>query len=442
MKNNIRITIPSTKDKVFLIATSTTCIDYKRNFYSSKSPIYYCLNDENVDGIKAADHYEILLDFSNKNIKSIIYKMFSRLLLSECTISVSVFNYGTIYSIDAEESMKMLGKLQKGNLISLKPCCPNDAIKSEIPLVCAVDNVISFIGSGNTGKTSIISSVSELFSKNTLNIALLDFTAQSKLSNYFPNSMDLSDILFNNKPFNPYKLQSELKDMRGPADLYVFKKPSAIELCETCSLLQIIKHLSETYDFVLINTDQKFISNHMGLLRYCSKIFVVSDLELEKVNYLHTTLANMKKSGINTNKSVSLVYNKIVRGAMEIGEFEESLIFESTSDNKLVPLVDIHCSTFEIMHSRRTEIALKNKALDQSDALSRTSSNYIQNINRLYRFINNMEVCEFGDMKVEEFFNQYVLRFNFKRLLSESKGFFMNVSGKRLHTAQYKARHS
>ena len=68
-----------------------------------------------------------------------------------------------------------LEKLEKHKFITLEfvDDIPEEPVKQE-------DNIIFFVGPGNTGKTSIIASLSESFRQNGQKLALIDITMKNK----------------------------------------------------------------------------------------------------------------------------------------------------------------------------------------------------------------------------------------------------------------------
>lgn len=365
--------------------------------------IYRCFHEENTENIPAADYYEIIIDFNNKDINNIAYKMLNRLLQFECGIHAKVLE-----SSAAGDCMKLLKKLERNNLIRLEILKDNTKVNIKNLLESLPENIIGFIGPGNTGKTSIISSISELFCYNKQRVALVDLTIQHKLTNYFSCSINLSDICIDDTSINQYAFQLGNKHNNNTVNLYIYDKSADIAQSETVFLCKSIKYLSKHYDFVLINADENIVSNSVDIFKLCKKIFIVHDCMLTKTNQAHQILLNLNRSDVNTQERVSLIYNKMLRKASDIGMIEENLIFESNSKGHLIPLVDIRCNTLEILYNRQTMIALNNKIITKASTIYDASINYIKNISRLYKFINNLSYCEYTEMHFSEFIQHHV----------------------------------
>ncbi|WP_432666603.1 hypothetical protein R9X47_09685 [Wukongibacter baidiensis] len=369
--------------------------------------IYNCLQEQNTETIPAAHKYEIIIDFKNDDIYNILVKILNRLLKFDCDLYVKILDIPMSDNSDVKLCMDLLKKLRSKNLIRLKIRGDKTHRKIKALLNSPLDNVTCFIGPGNTGKTSIIASVSELFCNENQNIALLDLTSGHKLKEYFPYSKNISDIApcHNNTEDASSDLQN--KQDNFPC-LYTYETSAECNSSEIIFLCKAIKHLSKSYDSVLINTDDHAVSNLIGIFKLFTSIFIVHDCMINKIHSTHKMLLKLQGSGVVTEKSVSIIYNKVVKRASDMGNIEERLIFTRDSNGHLIPLIDINCMTLEISHSKKTAIALNNKITAKENALNKASISYVVNIQRLYNSINNIEDCDYSDLQVSEFVRNHI----------------------------------
>lgn len=394
-----------------IITTSISSLTfYEKRLSGSRCDallIYNCLQVQNTKTIPAAHKYEIIIDFKNDDIYNILVKIFNNLLKFDCDLHVKVRDIPRDDRTDIKLCMNLLKKLENSNLIRLK-------IKDDKPLkiikellASPLKNVTCFTGPSNTGKTSILASVSELFCEEKQKIALLDLTKDHKLMEYFPYSENISHVYSDHNTSKEFSLNIQnIQD--GFPCLYTYDATGHHNSSELVFLCNAIEHLSKSYDSVLINTDENTISNFIDIFRLFSSIFIVHDCMLNKVYSTHKMLVNLKASGVATQKSVSIIYNKIVKKASDIGNIEERLIFTRDNNGHLIPLIDINCMTLEIFHSKKTAIALNNKITMKENALNKASINYVVNIKRLYNSINNIEDCEYSDLQISEFIRDHI----------------------------------
>lgn len=430
MKSNIKTDLQAIEKCI--ITTSTPLPDFYEKIMSRSKVdgllIYSCLYAENTETIPASHHYEILIDFTNKNIYNIILKMFNKLLRFDCNLHVKIQESPIINAAYIESSMKLLRKLESKNLIrlSIQKSQIRNAIKEL--LEDQLENVACFVGPGNTGKTSIIASLSEFFCQENQRIALLDITKKHKLKGYFPYSSDVSSITMDNADTHELHAYFEAHHRDHP-HLYTLDPLTNNRDTEIHYLCKVIKKLSSSYDFLLINTDEHIVSNFVDIFKLFNSIFIVHDCMLNKIHPTHKMLLNIYESGIDTHKAVSMIYNKVVKKASNIGNIEEKLIFQKDENGHLLPLIDIKCMTIEISHNRKVASALNNKIISKIDALDNASLYYQVHIKRLYNFINNIEDFEYSDLHLSEFLRDHS-REVFHQFFSMKKGIILKYKAK------------
>lgn len=369
--------------------------------------IYNCLQEQNAETIPAAHRYEIIIDFKNNNIYNILVKILNSLLKFNCDLYVKIIDMPINGRKDIRLCMDLLRKLESKKLIRLKIKANKSLRSIKTLLNSPIDNVTCFIGPGNTGKTSILSSVSEIFCEEKKKIALLDLTKSHKLKEYFPYSEDISNI--SSEHNSTKELPSNFQDTEnGFPCLYTYDATIKCNSSEIIFLCKAIKHLSESYDSVLINADENIVFNFTDIFKLFANIFIVHDCMLNKIHSTHKMLLSMQALGLATQKSVSIIYNKVVKKASDMGNIEERLIFTRDNNGHLIPLIDINCMTLEISHNTKTAIALNNKITMKENALNRASINYVVNIKRLYNSINNIEDCEYSDLQISEFIRNHI----------------------------------
>ncbi len=396
------------KSEKCIITTSTPLPDFYEKIMSRSKLdvllIYNCFYMKNTTTIPRSHNYEILIDFTNKNIYNISLGIFNSLLMYDCRLHVKIQEKPIIDTHYIKKTMKLLKRLEGENLIKLtiQQSQTYDSIKGL--LKHQLENVTCFIGPGNTGKTSIIASLSELFCQKDQRIALLDITKNHKLKGYFPYCKDLSNSIMTSKDFKSYFKAYN----RDYPHLYTLNPLSGYNIAaEIHHLYKVITGLSSSYDFLLINAEDYIAYDFVDIFKIFKSIFIVHDCMLNKIHPTHKMLLNIHESGVDTHKAVSMIYNKVVKRASDIGKVEEKLIFKRDENGHLLPLIDIKCMTIEISHNRRVACALNNKSISKERALDNASLYYKVNIKRLYNFINNIDDCEYGELHMGEFLRNH-----------------------------------
>ncbi|MCG8501473.1 MAG: hypothetical protein MJB12_13865 [Firmicutes bacterium] len=394
-----------------LISTSKPSLAFYRRFLSDAGSeafsICQCLHEETVKNIPVTNHYEIIIDFNNQDIYNIIVKLFNKLMLFDCRLHVKILALSSFDKPGTAPSMKMLRKLEANHLIELEILDSHTETDIKNAISSPLENVTCFIGPGNTGKSAIISSVSELFQNKKQRVALLDLTGAQKLMNYFPRSIKISGSCIDHSTVLPPYLSAESEDHESIV-LYNYTHAMTSQHAETASLCKIIAMLGKYYDFVFINADRHILKESIDIFRLCGKIIIVHDCMLTKTGDAHHILWKLHQSGVDTQNTVSIIYNKVEKGITDIATIEENLIFKRGSKGRLIPLIDLQCSTFEILYTKQTMVALNNKFMTKYPAVYETSTDYIKNIVRLYQFIyNNLTYCECADMQFKDLIRHY-----------------------------------
>ena len=353
--------------------------------------VYYCNMKEHVENIPFSKKYEIVIDFKNEETFTIMVDMLNQLMKYDCSLRVNIWDTKKLNQPQMESCINLLRKLERNNLIELETI-KNPKEKDDAEVIKTLENVCFFIGPGNTGKTSIISTLSELFEKNSKRVALLDLTNEQKLANYYIDHRVLSGSYMSYRK----------SEVNAPVDLYVYTYSAVYEESFTENLTKTIKSLCKDYDHVLVNTDEQVLKRGVELFRIPENFFVVHDCMLNKIDRTHGILLKLNQAGINMEK-VSMIYNKIAKKACDIGKMEEKLVFMKDSNDHLIPLIDIHCKTLEIFYNEKTMAALNKRIMIKAPAINVVSKNYITNIDKLYQCINNSADCEYSDLQFCEF---------------------------------------
>jgi len=409
MRSNFRETFQILQKCI--ITTSTPLLAFYEKVVSNSEVdglfIYSCLHEKSAETLPAAHSYEIIIDFNTSNIYNIVVTILNRLLKFDCDLYVKILEAPTVDKPNIDSCIKLLRKLADKSLIRLE--MPEDLTNRSIKGLVEhpLDNVTCFIGPGNTGKTSIMASVSELFFEEKQRVALLDLTKEHKLKGYLPHSASIFHTCINHDGIKQFLSNFQSKHDGFP-HLYTYDTSTKYKLSETAFLCNIIKGLSESYDFVLINLDKHIVENFIDIFKLFTSIFVVHDCILNKIHLTHEILLSLQRSGIETQKTVSMIYNKVIKKASDIGDVEEKLIFQRDEKGHLIPLIDIKCMTLEIFHSKKIAIALNNKIMTKANVLNKASLNYIINIKRLYNSINNIKDFEYSDLQLNEFVRNHV----------------------------------
>lgn len=382
-------TIVSQKCLIITGTTISACLEKNVSGYESGGLLtYYCLYKKDATNIPMAKDYEVIVDFSNKEIHMVIVDLLNRLLNVACNITVKVLDSGRSGS-HMNSTMELLRKLEKNNLIQLDILNEGNKV-NEIPR--SLEKVTFFVGPGNTGKTSILSSISELFALKKQRVALLDLTMEFKLKNYFSMCFKLTEL---------HRLNF-LRSTKQNNNIDLFTYDYTGTKSSIGFLSDAVQSLREAYDAVLVNTDTRLLSTGVMLFHLPESIYIVHDCMLNKTAITHDILFHLNQSGIDMTK-ISMIYNKVAKKAMDMGMIEEKLVFIRDSNNHLIPLIDIRCRTLEIFYSEKTMAALNKKILTKTGSFHIASRNYVANMDRLYRCIRSREDCEFTDMQFCEF---------------------------------------
>lgn len=386
--------------------------------------VYYCNIKEHVANIPFSKKYEIIIDLKNEEAFIIMVDMLNQLMKYDCSLRVNILE--ELNQPQMESCINLLRKLEQNKLIELETI-KNPKEKYDAEVMKTLENVCFFIGPGNTGKTSIISTLSELFEKNSKRVALLDLTNEQKLANYHVDHRVLSGS----------HMSYRKREANDSADLYVYTYSAVHEEFFSENLTKTIKALCKDYDYVLVNTDEQVLKRGVELFRIPEKFFVVHDCMLNKIDRTHGILLKLNQSGINMKK-VSMIYNKIAKKACDIGKMEEKLVFMKDRNDHLIPLIDIHCKTLEIFYNEKTMAALNKRIMIKAPAINVVSKNYITNMDRLYQCISNSSDCEYSDLQFCEFIKYhagiilkyYVIPYFNEGNWLKAKGLFSSIISK------------
>lgn len=387
-----------------IISTGSSSASYLTRYTSDhveeSLSICNCTDKEDIPKVVSANHYDIIINYSDESVNDIIYDLFSFLIPQDIPIRVIfILDKNTTNSIP--KHVTFLEKLEKHKFITLEfiDDSPSEPVKQE-------ENIIYFVGPGNTGKTSIIASLSENFRQNNQKLALIDITRKNKLINYFPkhsflNTSNLKDFSISRDFYRSVNIYTD-----GLVDLYVYdyeydkKGPEVIYFCE------ILRKLSELYDYIIVNADESSVINTPYIYKTANKVYIVHDFMPTKIKTTKKLLLKMISAGIDTQKRVSLIYNKTLSDTIDIGRIEEKLLFIRLPNRKILPTVNINCSTFEIPYEQKTMAAIiKNLATDTT-GIENTSKKYRNNILNIYKHINNIPYSENDEMEISQFLKE------------------------------------
>ena len=378
---------------------------YTHDHVEESTLVYNCSEKGEICNIIPADHYDIIINYSDESVNEIIYGLFNFLIPQDVPIKV-VFVMDRDFSAEAmPKHVAFLEKLEKHKFLTLEfiDDTPAEPVRQE-------DNIIYFVGPGNTGKTSIIASLSESFRENSQRVALIDISRKNKLINYFPkhsflNTKNLKDFSISRDFYRSVNIYTD-----GLVDLYVYdyeydkKGPEIIYFCE------IQRKLSELYDYIIVNADESALMCTPYIFKTASKIFIVHDFMPTNIRTTKKLLLKLISAGIDTQKAVSLIYNKTINNTIDIGKMEEKLLVIKLPSKRVIPAVDINCNTFEIPYEQKTmEAIIKNLAANTT-GIENTSKKYKANINNIYKYINNIPFTDKDEMEISQYFKEKLKR--------------------------------
>lgn len=406
-----------------VISTGSSSASYITRFTSDhigeSISVCNCSYNEDISRITAAAHYDIIINYSDESVNDVIYDLFSSLIPRNVTIRVIFVLDKTTPNNSVPKHVYFLEKLEKHRFITLEFIdeSPEEPVKQE-------DNIIYFVGPGNTGKTSIIASLSESFRQNNQKLALIDITRNNKLINYFPKHSflttgNLRDFSISSDFYKSVNIYTD-----GLVDLYVYdyecdkKGPEVIYFCE------IQRKLSELYDYIIVNADESSVVNTPYIYKTASKIFIVHDFMPTKIRITKRLLLKMISAGVDTQKTVSLIYNKTLSNTIDIGGIEEKLLFIKLPNKKMLPTVNINCSTFEIPFEQKTMAAMIKNLASNKIGIENTSKKYRDNIVSIYKYINNIPFTDKDEMEISQFLREKLQKLTKTKYV---EGFIENI---------------
>lgn len=406
-----------------IISTGSSSSSYLQGYISGhveeNTSICYCSNKEEICKVDSANHYDIIINYSDESVNDIIYDLFSFLIPQDVPIRVLFILDKSTAGSSMPKHVAFLERLEKHKFITLEfiDDSPAEPVAQE-------ENIIYFVGPGNTGKTSIIASVSEIFRQNNQKLALIDITRKNKLINYFPkhsflNTSNLKDFSVSRDFFRSVNIYTD-----GLVDLYVYdyeydkKGPEVIYFCE------ILRKLSALYDFIIVNADESSVLGTPYIYKTASKVFIVHDFMPTKIKATKKLLLKMISAGIDTQKTVSLIYNKTLNDTIDIGKIEEKLLFIRLPNKKIIPTVDLNCSTFEIPYEQKTMAAIIKNLATNTTGIDNTSKKYRTNINNIYKYINDIPFTDNDEMEISQFVREKFQKLTDRKHITEG---FMNM---------------
>jgi len=387
---------------------------YTSDYDEESTSICNCSDKDEICKIVPADHYDIIINYSDESVNEIIYDLFSFLIPHDVPIRVLLIMDISMPGSSMPKRVAFLEKLEKHKFITLEFIdeSPAEPVKQE-------DNIIYFVGPGNTGKTSIIASLSESFRQNSQKLALIDITRNNKLINYFPkhsflNTSNLKDFSISRDFYKSVNIYTD-----GLVDLYVYdyeydkKGPEVIYFCE------ILRKLSELYDYIIVNADENSLICTPYIYKTANKVFIVHDFMPTKIRTTKKLLLKMISAGIDTQKTVSLIYNKTLKDTIDIARMEEKLLFIRLPNKKIIPAVDLNCSTFEIPYEQKTMAAIIKNLSTSTTGIENTSKKYRTNIANIYKHINDIPYTDNDEMEISQFIKEKFQKLADRKYISE-----------------------
>ncbi|SCY31095.1 P-loop NTPase family protein [Alkaliphilus peptidifermentans] len=376
--------------------------EYMQSYEENNTIVYNCMRVSSIKNIAKVENYKVVIDFCDNNIKEIVFELFNYLLPFNVELNVKVIYNVAISSDDIEQCMILLNRLDKHKLITLEIINKSSELpkeKEETSWIKKLKNMFFFTGAGNTGKTSLITALSELCNEKGHTVALVDITENNKLINYFT---DIYPLIGANpqENFNKERVNDNKKAF---ANLYTYNYKSLLNATEERVFCESLKKISSTYDYVLVNTDINTVYGNSEIFNLAEKVFIVHDFMLTKINSAREILLMFDEAGINTEGNIALIYNKIIKCQFNIGFIEERMIFKKLDSKRLVPLVDLNCETFEIPYSKKTMRAMINNISHNKSIINNVAYSYRRNIDYIYKYINNVPHVEISDIDVIDY---------------------------------------
>lgn len=420
-----------------IITTGVSSLNYYNEYMrfcdKSDSLIYNYMGVGSINTIAKVDEYKVIIDFCDNGIKEIIFELLNYLLTFNVKIHVKVIYSLVLSSDDIDQCMILLNRLDKHKLIELQIINKTSESPKEKEVkswMKKLKNAFFFTGAGNTGKTSLISALSELCNEKGHTVALIDITESNKLINYFTNIYQLVGTELQESNIN----ERIKNNKENTVDVYTLNYETSTDNAVEKMFCESIAKISFIYDYVFVNTDINTAYSKSEIFNIGQKIFIVHDFMPTKISSAKQILLKLGQEGINTKENISLIYNKTIKCCLNIEFIEEKLIFKKLSDRSLVPLVDLDCETFEIPYSKKTMEAMINHISDKRSIINNTPYSYRRNIENIYKYINNIPYVDIGDVDVMEYakgacYNmlQYTYIKNMKKLVNKYMVYLRNL---------------
>lgn len=397
-----------------IITTGVSSLNYYNNymqqFNKDNEALYNCMGKDSITSIDKAEYYNIIIDLSDYNIKTIVFEIFNYLLPLHAYLYVKLIRDDALTGSDTHECIELLEKLHRNQLIELEiinKMSHSSKREETSSWLKKFKNLFFFIGPGNTGKTSIISALTELCNEKNKSVGLIDLTEGCKLMNYFPDVRRIGETSLKDQQF-----KKKFKNKHtGLVDVYRCSGKHLKGDKNLQSCIKLLKELTSGYDYVFVNADVSMLEESIDLFRLADKTFIIHDMIPTKINITKHILLNFAATGINTNPNIALVYNKTIRCSFSLKSIEEKMIFKKLNNKKLVPLVDLNSKAFEIPYSKKTMGAIINNISTKRSIIHNASYSYRRNIEYIYNHINNLPYVEIEDMSITDYF-----KYCFKRV--------------------------
>jgi hypothetical protein len=157
-----------------------------------------------------------------------------------------------------------------------------------------------------------------------------------------------------------------------------------------------------------------------------------------KIKMTKRLLLKLISAGIDTQKTVSLIYNKTLKNTVNIGNIEEKLLFIRLPNKKIIPTVDLNCNTFEIPYDQKTMAALIKNLASSTTGIENTSKKYRANISNIYKFINGISYTESDELEISQFVRERLRKVLDGKYIFDSIGTLAenigNIRSSRLYT--------
>ncbi|ABR49654.1 hypothetical protein Amet_3528 [Alkaliphilus metalliredigens QYMF] len=267
-----------------IITTGVSSLNYEKehmqSFEKNNSLLYNCMRVSSIKNIDKVDEYKVIIDFCDNNLQEIVFELLNHLLAFNVEIHVKVINNIALSSDEIEQCMILLNRLDKHKLIHLEIINKSSGLPKEEghSWIKKLKNAFFFTGSGNTGKTSLISALSELCNEKKQTVALIDLTEHHKLVNYFTSIYPLIGTNHQDH-FVRERIKHNKEDV---VNVYTYNDKKLINSADERVFYEAIKKISSLYDYVFVNTDINIVNTKSNIFNMGEKVLLYMTLCQQK----------------------------------------------------------------------------------------------------------------------------------------------------------------